>query len=974
MKQGVSLASRLGDGKDAVMMRGYWAVWMIVVVGLVWLWGGPSLEAASIPREPVLFADNFMRTAQERGGWTIASGEWALASAWDADPRGGGECFVNATYAQNPFAWVGHGGDTPGWCLAGQPTWDDYTLTVAVKPTAGGAVGIAVNMASPTSGLLVRWTPVNAPMPGGDTLSLLRVRSGKTTVLARQRGGYLPGQWYQVQAITTPAGEVRVLVDGRTRLKATGVTPRRGGIGLYVEGRDGASFDDVTAYGRMLRTDLIAEQQQARFNARFERDKGGMEGWASSQAEWGAYAGAPDGYRLHRWLFYGDAEVTATLQPGPDDRGQLCLLLNNDGASATTGYRALITRVDGGKTAYTLFRDAQALGTTTGDALHSGEDYTVRFLRVGNHLRLEIDGDAVLEATDRQPLAGNRIAYGATGAYDTVQTITAMGRGVKDYAFDNAPVDWVADGTWMPTTRWSCTPHWSFLGGWSRGDAVLWHKQRFTGDQALETFMALKMEYPRERQESPHRFRDFSVTICGDGHRPRSGYTGVYGAPGPDGTPNQRTVLLRDGVEVASVPQPALDYSGGAHTKWFELALYKHGATVEFWTLGERTLTFTDPHPLEGGVPGIGTSDNGIALGRARLAFANPPVPRTDPRVLLDEPWFPEWVDVGASYVVDFPGACSTTGTPVRLQASARDVPAGDEEAVTIAGRRATFTPRVAGEHWYQVTATDGTTASPAFNLAQRVFDPARGRDDTHAQVLYRFTEGRGRIVHDAGRAGAALDLAIPPDAPARWLPGGGLLLTGPCALTSAGAQKAAAAITRARACTLEFWVSLDTIFPPVDWVGTLFAWQRDNTHRNLAVAAMREHLLVTRTPTFTPRYGAMTIAPGLRTGLQHLVVTWDGATTTCYRNGQVIGQSTLPWQTKLWDNAAPLVLGNLPATPRCANDETCHFLGIAPYILREQHGTDYSFLGAYYLVALHDRCFTPADVQRHYEVGPSAK
>ncbi len=32
------------------------------------------------------------------------------------------------------------------------------------------------------------------------------------------------------------------------------------------------------------------------------------------------------------------------------------------------------------------------------------------------------------------------------------------------------------------------------------------------------------------------------------------------------------------------------------------------------------------------------------------------------------------------------------------------------------------------------------------------------------------------------------------------------------------------------------------------------------------------------------------------------------------------------------------------------------------------------NYLGTYYLVAIHDRCFSAGEVLRHYQAGPSAK
>ena len=63
------------------------------------------------PLEPVIFADDFMRSADDNGQWTVRSGQWALTSAWDNDPHGNSARFSAALFAQNPFAWNGRNAD-----------------------------------------------------------------------------------------------------------------------------------------------------------------------------------------------------------------------------------------------------------------------------------------------------------------------------------------------------------------------------------------------------------------------------------------------------------------------------------------------------------------------------------------------------------------------------------------------------------------------------------------------------------------------------------------------------------------------------------------------------------------------------------------------------------------------------------------------------------------------------------------------
>lgn len=47
--------------------------------------GGQVRDLTLRPREPVAFADDFMRTAEEAGEWQPQGGAWRLQSAWDED-------------------------------------------------------------------------------------------------------------------------------------------------------------------------------------------------------------------------------------------------------------------------------------------------------------------------------------------------------------------------------------------------------------------------------------------------------------------------------------------------------------------------------------------------------------------------------------------------------------------------------------------------------------------------------------------------------------------------------------------------------------------------------------------------------------------------------------------------------------------------------------------------------------------------
>ena len=897
------------------------------------------------PLEPVLFADNFMRATEEPGPWSIVSGKWGLQSAWDIESNGRNNRFANQAYATNPFAWMGSNPNGAAICTAGKPFWEDYTLTTALCPPVGGAAGVLVNLADKQHGLLVRWSPANDRTEHGNELTLYRLVDGKRERLARSAGGYLPGQWYRLSVASSPDG-VRVLVDGVERLMHQDSVNWRGGIGLYAEGAAGAVFDDLTVYGRQVNTGLFAEEERSQLSQRMLNDPV-MVRWSR---DWLPFPGQQFA-RVSTREFYADHGLAVTLTPSWTENGELWLGLNGNGQALTRGYRVAIKRTAGKDgIEYALYRNTVQLAAAAGAALNPGEEYRLRFQRAGKRIWLDVDGETVIAAEDEGDMPDLLPFYWSSGCFVAVREPIVSGSNVLDYFFTDAPVDWIGEGTWAPTIRWACDPKWSFMSGWSHGLAVLWHKRAFHGDHALEAYMGVKMEYPRYREFYDFRFRDMAVTLCSDGRDPRTGYTGIVGAPDEQGTPNRRTVLLRNGEVVASanVPLPLKDRG---HNTWFLLSLRKQGNAVDLLFDGQPLIHYVDEQPIEGGVPAVWTKNNGVSLARVRLQFAEPSRPRPGPQVGIDQPDYPDWIDAGKTLALDFPAAGSTSGNPVKLEAKPIDLP-GKEVAPVMRETQVLLTPAQTGDHWYKINAVDGDNVSPSVHVVFPVFNPALGRDDSRTLLLYRFTEGQGNVVKDRGKLGQPVDLHIPTPPAVRWLPGQGLTLLEPTMLSSNAAADKLLPLNRGGA--FECWISATTLYPQTGWQGTLFSWDATEgavTRRNLAVGFNSWMLLLATGPgSVLDLKNPFTLqVPGLRLGLRHIVITWNGTKTVTYMNGVRLAENTFNWRTDLWSQNAVIHLGNQVEDPR-------------------------TYLGTYYMLAIHDRPLSTEQVLRHYQAGPSAK
>ncbi|MEI6518822.1 MAG: LamG-like jellyroll fold domain-containing protein [bacterium] len=923
-------------------------------------------------QEPVVFTDDFMRTAEETGQWTIQSGDWALQSGWDRIKDQNAQ-FASVKRASNPFAWAGRKINGTAYCTTGESSWENYTFNVAICPN-DRAAGVMVNMPDPHHGILVKWSPATG---GADRLSICNFIDWKITELQGVAGGFLPGQWYKMSVASSTDG-IQVSIDGKERLSLHNPVYWRGGIGLYAEGTMGATFDDVSVYGAGVDQNMIADIREAHSIDRFYGQtiyanqrwyNGGTDDWVGNNST-GFFHGMP---------YYGDQRINYKINSNGGRNPLVILAMRTNGKDINSGYRAAIEWTTGKPSTFTLYRENTVLKTTNGKMLTPGEDYNVSFSRTGTNFQITFDDEKVLETADPTQLTGAYPGFLIQRAYQRQKRPYIVGAQLFEDMFENAPVSWRTEGTWEPAVRWSCSPEWSFLAGWSRENAALWYKWRIEGDQMLDAFVGIKTEYPHETQLYEYRYRDFGMTICGDGQDPKSGYSIVFNPVFARNSkmPTSQCPLLaerlvelyRNGVKVASVPISPIEH-GYYHRWWLNFQLQKQGDNVivwfrvsyPWWYKEERkdpnipVLVYKDPQPLTGGIPAIWTTQNALAVSRVRISSANIPVLRTDPQFSIGEFNYPEYVNKGASLPLAYPIADSTLNKPLKFTVVPGIVPAGDENAVALGKTDAIFTPRKIGMHWYKFNVTDGKSISQAVHIELPVYDPALKRDDSHAVLLYRFNEGKGNIVTDQSPGKAPLNLTIPKEAEAVWNPKQGLAIHGTAPLKSVAPADKLMKLAKTGVFTVEFWLSPETLYPLNDrttnteWLGVFFTWEKNNVERNmllghswfqLKAVAQGEEL---RQGTWEP------LLPWcFQRGMQHIVFTCNSGKTRCYINGKDNGDQDINWQPSKWVAGAPIYLGN-------------------------ESNKSKSYIGTYYLMAVHDRYFSQADVTRNYQAGPEAK
>ncbi len=201
------------------------------VPGGGWSWKEPRVQ----PVEEIYFADDFTRAdTSQNADWKTAGGEWKLTSA---SPT---VTVANREMSANPFSYQAAMPKGRAFAQAGRWFWDNYESGVSVRPMSAGAVGLAVYVQDDKNYLAFTWNATEGPQ----ARQLVRVVDGKSTILARSAGAYLPRQWYRLSVRTSP-GYVETFIDGAPVFKASNNFFGQGGIALLATNVTSVNFDDA---------------------------------------------------------------------------------------------------------------------------------------------------------------------------------------------------------------------------------------------------------------------------------------------------------------------------------------------------------------------------------------------------------------------------------------------------------------------------------------------------------------------------------------------------------------------------------------------------------------------------------------------------------------------------------------------------------------------------------------------------------
>lgn len=187
------------------------------------------------------FSDDFMRGTEERSLWTPVSGRWQEESL-RIDPQAN---TMQETKSANAFSYLGKAPQGRALTAVGYWFWSDYRLSASVRPIGNGACGLLAYYHDPENYLALRWTPRASTATDGNRLQILERVGGHERVLAETPGGFRPEQWYKL-TFSLSGGWLRASLDDEELLSARNEVFRQGQGGLFVEGAEGANFDDVT--------------------------------------------------------------------------------------------------------------------------------------------------------------------------------------------------------------------------------------------------------------------------------------------------------------------------------------------------------------------------------------------------------------------------------------------------------------------------------------------------------------------------------------------------------------------------------------------------------------------------------------------------------------------------------------------------------------------------------------------------------
>jgi len=520
-------------------------------------------EVLEQPVSPIYFDDGFMRAPEDDSDWEAIRGEWRL------------QAMDNALRSSNGFNYQAVPGPGSRLSVVGYWFWDNYDFSVSCQPHGPGAVGVVAHYADEANYYLLTWSAAGTPAeagapeagaPGVGALTLTRVRKGAREALGSAAGGYHPGQWYRL-GLSVDHGRVRAFVDGALVLECWDASLPGGRAGLYADGAEPVTFDDVTV-----------------------RESPVSPVWLSDLSDWSPVLGHWQGQVAERGTPMGrcraradgaakllmrsrpprDADLRAVVRARAEEAG-ICAGYQDERNYYTLTYSpgdaaVRIVRVTDGQSAVLASAaapplDPMPLELRLEDGVMSGSAGTVRIDAfdeqfpagaAGLYLR---DGQADFSevACERTPPLPSIATYHETFSHE--RSMESWAEATSDWATTTAPAD-----------------------GAPAGQVLHWHRATVPGDNTITAELTAAATGP--------------VTLVTGAEEPgvSRGYAFVI-TPGESGSAE----ILREGASVASASLPRLSPDAMR-----SVALSRRGSVIAGYLNGRPVVSYTDAAPLVG--------------------------------------------------------------------------------------------------------------------------------------------------------------------------------------------------------------------------------------------------------------------------------------------------------------------------------------------------------------------------------------
>ncbi|MHB9131596.1 MAG: family 16 glycoside hydrolase [Armatimonadota bacterium] len=529
-----------------------------------------------------------------------------------------------------------------GRMLTGSYSWSHYVATTRIKIPPGGSAGLLFHMNTDNAGYL--WL-ITAE---GQRLQQV-VNNYPKNDLDHAAAGLKSGEWADLR-VEADGPYVALYLNGTRVMDWYDPNHTAGRCGIYTQ-------TPGTRYRMLAITPLEDPRKRVLVHNHFTKDSW-LVTWSSPEAEWypsftprayvtpglpakgggrphdqiGAAAPLPTdapGLYWHKSAYYHDVRLIIPVTRDTLD-GQYLHLASN--YVATSGYRLRLVTVDKTKAKAQLMRQDKVVGEETFPLTDKSQ---LIFERRGSYLLLRaqsldpadtlgepevLNEQLVFLYRDPAPLKAEMVGVTVTTPKFPAANVVVESDRIQE-TFEKSPVGWITQsGVWAVMARYTCQPQWNWYGGFGGNTPTVWSKYRYDGDQNVEVYMGIKMQFDNAPEEYARRYRDMNITICADGQHLNSGYTLIRGGK-PTGT-QAVTMLLRKGVVIwsSSKPEHLVPPQNRGHRQWPAMRLEKRGAELKVFLDNRLVTTYVDPDPLPGGYVGCWTLDNGIMIGRVNIA------------------------------------------------------------------------------------------------------------------------------------------------------------------------------------------------------------------------------------------------------------------------------------------------------------------------------------------------------------------